>query len=194
VVILSETFWRRKYLGDETIVGRRLTIDGAPRTVVGIMPDEIIFPNRSAALDLWIPFNVDFSTASRGGHGFRVFGRLKDGVTPETALNDLKTIAARIAQDFPRDQEGRSVDLVPLNDIVIGQARKQLGIFLGAAALVLLIACANAASLMLARSAGRSREVAVLAALGASRGRSRAFSSRPGPWCRGRRKSSSTGV
>src|SRR4051812_16739780 len=171
VVILSETFWRRKYFGDETIVGRRLTIDGAPRTVVGIMPENIIFPNRSAALDLWMPFNVDFSKAPRGQHGFRVFGRLKEGATQESALNDLKTIASRISRDYPREQEGRSVDLVPLSDIVIGQARKQLAIFLGAAALVLLIACANAASLMLARSAGRSREVAVLAALGASKGR-----------------------
>ena len=171
VVILSEGFWRRKYLGDETVVGRQLTIDGAPRTVVGIMPGNVIFPNRSAALDLWMPFNADFSAARRGSHGFRVFARLKPDVPMTTALADLKTIAARIARDFPADQEGRSVDMVPLADIVIGPAKKQLGIFLGAAALVLLIACANAASLLLARGAARSREVAVLAALGASRGR-----------------------
>jgi predicted permease len=172
VVVLGEAFWRRKYLGDETIVGSRLMIDGAPRTVVGIMPANIIFPNRSAALDLWMPFNVDFSTAQRGQHGFRVYGRLKPGVSKEAALADLKTIAGRIARDFPQTQEGRSVDLVPLADMVVGAStRKQLEIFLGAAGLVLLIACANAASLLLARGASRSREVAVLAALGATRTR-----------------------
>jgi predicted permease len=172
VVILSETFWRRKYLGDESIVGKQITIDAAPWTVVGIMPERIIFPNRSAALDLWLPYNVDFTQANRGSHSARVVGRLKPGVSKDAALSDLKGIAARLAQQYPQQQEGRSVTMVPLSDIVIGSStKKQLAIFLGAAGLVLLIACANAASLQLARGAARTREVAVLAALGASRGR-----------------------
>jgi predicted permease len=172
VAIMSETFWRRKYNADEAIVGSRLEIDGFPTEIVGIMPSSIIFPNRSAALDLWVPLQIDFAKWNRGSHAFRVIGRLKPGVTQAAAAADLKLIAARLAQQYPVSQEGRSVDLIPLIDTVVPDGtRKQLLVFLGAAALVLLIACANTASLMLARAAGRYREVSVLAALGASRGR-----------------------
>jgi putative ABC transport system permease protein len=170
VVILGETLWRRKYLGDESIVGRRIKIDGEPTEVVGIMPANIIFPNRSSPMDAWLPFQADL-TQNRGNHGLRVFGRLEPGVTEATAANDMNLVAARLRQAYPDNQEGRGIAITPLSDLVINSARQQLAILLGAAALVLLIACANAASLLIARAASRTREVALLAAIGASRGR-----------------------
>lgn len=171
VVILSETFWRRKYAGDESVIGRHIKLDGADYEVIGIMPSRIIFPNRSAPLDVWTPLQANFKTANRGSHGFRVFARLKPGVTKELALADLRLLATYIAKQYPDAQEGRSVTITPLSETVLSSANKQLPVLLGAAALVLLIACANAASLLLARAASRKREVAILAALGATRGR-----------------------
>jgi putative ABC transport system permease protein len=171
VVLLGEGFWRRKYLGDESIVGRRISIDGMAREVIGILPSKITFPNSSSPPDLWLPMLPELSPAHRAEHSYLAFGRLRPGVTQAQAVADMRLVAARLAQEYPQDQEGRGVVIAALTDGVVATARTQLMIFLGAAALVLLIACANAASLLLARAASRGREVAVLAALGATRAR-----------------------
>ncbi|HJQ19495.1 MAG TPA: ABC transporter permease [Gemmatimonadaceae bacterium] len=171
VVLLSANLWRRAFAGDPAIVGKSITLDAQPYTVIGIMPADITFPNRSAAIDAWLPLQVQLPPGQRGSHNYMVVGRLKPGISREAATADMKAVAGRIAEEFPDAQEGRSAAVVPLRDTVVGQVRPQLLMLLGAAALVLLIACANAASLLLARAAARRREVAVLAALGASRWR-----------------------
>lgn len=171
VAIIGDAFWRRHFNANRDAVGKTITIDGTPLTIVGVMPPTTTFPNRTAPVDVWSPLQFKGSPSSRGGHNFSVIGRLRPGVTIEQARGDMRDIAARLAQLYPQHQDRRSVVLTPFADVVVGGVRQQLAILFGAAVLVMLIACANAASLLLARAASRRREIAVLAALGANRGR-----------------------
>jgi predicted permease len=171
VVLLGEALWRRRFAADPGVVGRRIVLDGVATTVVGVLPERITFPNASTAVDAWQPLQVSLPPGQRGGHNYIVIGRLKPGVTARQADGEMRRIAAGIARQFPGEQEGRSAQVVPYGETVVGYVRPRLLVLLGAAGLVLLIAAANAASLLLARAAAREREVAVAAALGASRGR-----------------------
>jgi len=171
VVLISESLWRRQYAADPAIVGRKITLDGIPKTVVGVIPADIVFPNRATPVDAWLPVQAQPSPNSRDQHRYMVVGRLRPGATLAQATSEMKAIAARLAVQYPNGQTGRTVKLVTVRETVVGTLKPQLLVLLGAAAMVLLIACANAASLLLARAAGRRREVAVLAALGASRWR-----------------------
>ena len=171
VVVMSERLWRRRFAADPHLVGSQITLDGESVTVIGIMPASFQFPAGSPTRVLWMPlqFTPD-QLKQRGSHWMAVVGRLKPGIGMAAADSELKQVAARLAEQFP-EQKGRSVWLRSMQDVLVGNLRPVLLVLMGSVGFVLLIACANVANLLLARAAARTREVAVRAALGASRWR-----------------------
>jgi len=173
VVVLSYAFWQERFGGDSSAVGRDLSLNGRPYTVVGAMPDrfQLRYPLPDAS-DLWRPMVIEGATAeNRRAHYLYVFGRLRRDVSVERAQVALSALAARRAVDFPATNRGWGARVIPLREDIASDVRPLLVIGSAAVALVLLIACANVANLLLARGATRAREVAVRSALGASRGR-----------------------
>jgi putative ABC transport system permease protein len=170
VAVISERLWKRRFAGDPNLLGANITLDGKSTTVVGIMPASFEFPPGNPERTLWLPMQLTPSPRfDRGSHFLAVLGRIKPGQGIESALADMKAIAARIAEQFPRQQKGRSITIRSLQDVLAGNIRPALLVLMGSVGFVLLIACANVANLLLARAASRKREVAVRAALGASR-------------------------
>jgi putative ABC transport system permease protein len=170
VAVLSYGFWQRQ-LGGADIKGLTVPLTGQTYAVVGVLPASFTPP--SGAPDVWIPLRVGNPTAAdvRGVHFLRTFFRLRPGVSPEQAQAEMDIAAQRLAEAHPDENKGRVIRLMPLQEYMVGDVRPVLLILFGAVGFVLLIACANFANLLLARSAARRQEVALRSALGAGRGR-----------------------
>jgi putative ABC transport system permease protein len=169
-------FWQRRFGGDPSIVGRTMTIDGAPCEVLGILPRGVDFPSGMvfAPAELYLSFGtyVDDDLRNRGSHpGLEVVGLLRPGVSLAQAGDDLAGIAAQIAAEHPDTNRDTSTRVYDAISVIVGDFKVQLRILIVASVVLLLIACANVASLTLTRTMARSRELAVRTALGASRGR-----------------------
>lgn len=184
VVLLGEAFWRGQLDADPAIIGRTVRLDGAPHEVIGIMPARAGFgvPQIHAlaayhspfsgdeALDVWLPLRPDATESPRETHPFLMLGRLSPGATVAQAQEELAAVAAELEAAYPENDE-RGVNVEPLSEVVFANVRPALMLLGGAVVLVLLIACANVTSLLVARSRARARETAVRTALGAGNGR-----------------------
>jgi putative ABC transport system permease protein len=172
VALLSNALWQRRYGADPQIIGRSITLGGDPYTVVGVMPPGMAFFDNQPVVELWTPISFapgdNFDT--RNNHFVNLVGRLKPGVTLQQAQSEVSAIADRMAEQ-EKGNEGLGALLVPVREQFTGDVRLAVLVLLGAVAFVLLVACVNVANLLLARAAGREKELAIRASLGASRGR-----------------------
>jgi putative ABC transport system permease protein len=174
VVVLGHELWQRRFGGDRSIVGRDVQVDGAARTVIGVMPPRFDFPRGvkdfGNQVDLWVPIApAEQTRANRGSLWLWTVGRLAPGATLDGASAELEAVALRLAEEFPDFNRRFGTNTLGVHEHLVGKVRTGLWLLMGAVGFVLLIAIANVANLLLARAADREREVAVRSAMGASR-------------------------
>jgi predicted permease len=172
-LLMSHGLWARRFDAAPSMVGQTLRVNGESRTVVGILPERFDLPSKT---ELWLPLELDFERLAMddlGSHSYMMVGRLEDGVSLPRAETELATIARDIEVEFPRTNAGWSVALIPFRDLLLGDVQGSMRTLIyalaGAVSLLLIIACVNGAHLFLARCLEQEREIALSAALGASR-------------------------
>lgn len=170
VAIISHGLWRRRFAGDRSILGKSITVNGSPLTIVGILPEGFRSPVRPQT-EIWVPMVLDPPGNDRGYSYALVIGRLKPGLSLAAAQDDMNIVAAGLAAEYPDRLRDVGVTLLPLRDRVVGSTRAPLLLLLGAAFLVLLIACVNVGNLVLIRATASRPELALRLALGAGRAR-----------------------
>jgi len=167
VAVLGHTLWRDHFGADPGIVGRDILLNGETYNVIGVMPPNFKFPSWA---QLWVPLAwTNEQRAVRGNHNYLVIGRLKPGVESRAAQAELSAISSRLEQLYPEDDKGWGATILPLREQLVGDVRPALLVLLGAVAFVLLIACANVANLVLGKILEQKKEIAIRAALGATR-------------------------
>src|SRR5882724_3267918 len=173
VVLLSHSFWQSHFGSDPNVIGQTVRLSDAPYVIVGVMPARLEFPSWfPTAAQIWVPLAwSQKERAVRGNHNYSSMARLRPGVSAAQAQAEMDTISKNLAKAYPEDDTGWGAVVQPLHSYLVSRVRPALLILLGAVAFVLLIACANVANLVLAKTLGRSKEMAIRAALGANRGR-----------------------
>jgi putative ABC transport system permease protein len=170
VLVISHGLWQRRFGGNQAVLGQKVSLDDEPFTIIGVMPPQFRFDEGQA----WFPFPFDFAANQRGARAFPMVGRMSSTTTLDQVNAALANLARQNEQDFGgthQEYAGRAIYVQPISEFYFGPVRRALFILLGAVALVLLIACANIANLLLAKSMSRSHEIAIRNAMGASRAR-----------------------
>jgi putative ABC transport system permease protein len=171
VVVIGASLWQRRFNSDPNIVGKSLNLGDQAFTIVGVIARGVQMPVLPEDIELWAPVSHGFGFTNRYGHYLNVIARLKADATPQQAQADMNTIAGRLEQQYPESNKGRGVRVVSLGEQIVGNFRTSLLVMLGAVVFVLLIGSANVANMLLARAAGRQKEMAIRTALGARRWR-----------------------